>query len=487
MFDLFDIVGNLGAKGEWLWGGFGKKKGPGGKPGYDCSGLITAGLKRLGCKFNGRFTTNTFLKNKRLFQPITNPNDLKKGDILVFDVPGFTIPIINYVWREPGKHSGVVEWFDPNTGNGLMYCARASSTGKPFGHYRFGPWAAGTTDYYFAKFTAVRPTLKLQCPRKPRISAPGRKPSCKDPLVLNLDGNGVNTLSLTSGVCFDYEGSGFRQSTGWVAPGNGVLFLDKEGTSCLNSGNDLIGSLQELAQFDSNQDGKIDSEDPVWCKLRVWQIDTSTDADLGDPDSSGMVSTLDQLGIIALNLGETATTKVDVNGNTELSTGSFLWANGSTGAIVSYQFQWDSMDTVPVQELDLPEDIQALPELTGYGNVYDLHQAMVRDPTGQLKALVEQFASEEDIVKRQTILDQIINGRFSCQYWDFDDTPELDGEVKWTTYVQRLTLDREVHRRGDMLKGRIYVECWRERTADFNSSDWQTIRRLYGVFHAQVE
>jgi len=54
----------------------------------------------------------------------------------------------------------------------------------------------------------------------------------------------------------------------------------------------------------------------------------------------------------------------------------------------------------------VPEDIAELPDLQGYGNVYDLQQAMAREQqaidNGQevigntLKQLVEQFMNETD-------------------------------------------------------------------------------------------
>jgi len=60
----------------------------------------------------------------------------------------------------------------------------------------------------------------------------------------------------------------------------------------------------------------------------------------------------------------------------------------------------DKTYTVATEWLDVPEDIAALPDLAGYGNVYDLHQAMVRDTTGELKGLVEQFETETTQVER---------------------------------------------------------------------------------------
>ncbi|MDP2861328.1 MAG: hypothetical protein Q8N95_00885 [Desulfobacterales bacterium] len=56
----------------------------------------------------------------------------------------------------------------------------------------------------------------------------------------------------------------------------------------------------------------------------------------------------------------------------------------------------------------MPEDIAALPDLQGFGNVYDLQQSIVRDTSGQLKSLVEQFIATTDVNVRKNILDQII-------------------------------------------------------------------------------
>lgn len=66
------------------------------------------------------------------------------------------------------------------------------------------------------------------------------------------------------------------------------------------------------------------------------------------------------------------------------------------------------MYTIANEWLDIPDDIAALPDLQGYGNVYDLHQAMVRDSSGALKSLVEQFAAETDADVRHALITQII-------------------------------------------------------------------------------
>jgi len=43
------------------------------------------------------------------------------------------------------------------------------------------------------------------------------------PIILDLDGNGVQTVGLDAGVHFDHNASGFAQQTGWVGQGDGLL------------------------------------------------------------------------------------------------------------------------------------------------------------------------------------------------------------------------------------------------------------------------
>jgi len=43
------------------------------------------------------------------------------------------------------------------------------------------------------------------------------------PIILDLDGNGVQTVGLDAGVHFDHNANGFAQQTGWVGQGDGLL------------------------------------------------------------------------------------------------------------------------------------------------------------------------------------------------------------------------------------------------------------------------
>lgn len=113
-----------------------------------------------------------------------------------------------------------------------------------------------------------------------------------DPLILDLDGTGVQTISTYAGIHFDQDNNGFKESTAWVAPGDGILMLDKNGNGHLDNAGELFGDFmvlpdgtkassgfEALKYFDANGDSKIDANDPIWSQLRIWQYD---DAELYD-------------------------------------------------------------------------------------------------------------------------------------------------------------------------------------------------------------
>lgn len=236
------------------------------------------------------------------------------------------------------------------------------------------------------------------------------------PLILDLDGDGVETTSLANGVFFDHDGNGFAEQSGWVGKDDGLLVLDRNGNSTIDDGSELFGNNTTLAngnkaangfaalrELDSNLDGVIDANDAAYANLRVWK-----DADGDGITDEGELLTLEEAGIarIALNYTNTATT--DANGNQHLQTGSFTRSDGSTATITDVWFQSDLANTLDTHLVAISDEIAALPDVAAFGNVHDLRQAMARDESGQLQALVEQFVQETDVGARHELVVQII-------------------------------------------------------------------------------
>ncbi len=239
------------------------------------------------------------------------------------------------------------------------------------------------------------------------------RPAYPDPLALDLRGDGIETVSVNGfAPHFDYEGDGFGEQTGWVGPHDGVLAMDRNGDGVINDGKELFSNetilkdgtkatngFQALAELDSNKDGKIDAADPAYWQIRVLQ---------GFDGDGYEVHTLNELGIRSINLFWTTAIITDPQGNTQFKTGSFEWLDGTTGQIAEYGFQTERSMTIPTEWREVPADIAALPYLCGDGNVYDLDQAMVRDTSGELKSLVEQFVSASDPNSRNHLMEQIL-------------------------------------------------------------------------------
>ncbi|MFH0821165.1 MAG: calcium-binding protein, partial [Pseudomonadota bacterium] len=242
-----------------------------------------------------------------------------------------------------------------------------------------------------------------------------------DPLVMDLTGDGIRTVGLDEQIRFDHDDNGFGEASGWVARGSGLLMLDNNGNGRLDTGSELFGDatvlpdgtrasngFQALEWYDFNEDGKIDASDPIWSRLRIWHYSLEDEA-LLDPDVSGTLSTLDELGIASIHLGSTITNTTDGSGNTVVRSGSFEWSDGRAGAVAEYRFQGAAGDTLPFDYIvDVPSEIETLPDLMGYAGVYSLHQAMARDTAGQLQSLVEDFAAAESPAARSAIFEQLL-------------------------------------------------------------------------------
>ncbi len=215
-------------------------------------------------------------------------------------------------------------------------------------------------------------------------------PIRRDPLTLDLDNDGLETVGTSAGILFDQTGSGVKTGTGWVKPDDGFLVLDRNGNGAIDSGRELFGdsTLKSNGQFatdgfdalrdlDSNLDGKISSADAQFANLRVWR-----DLNQDGISQSGELFTLGSLNIASINVASTANSQVLPNGNQIADLGSYTKTDGSTGvtgevsgSLGDINLATDTFHRQFTDPLDTTA-VAALPDMQGSGAVRDLREAV---------------------------------------------------------------------------------------------------------------
>lgn len=155
------------------------------------------------------------------------------------------------------------------------------------------------------------------------------------PLVLDLDGTGINLTALDSddSVYWRFDpSSNFAQASAWIDQGTGLLALDTNLNGIIDDQSELFGGGTEdgfnaLAVYDSNADGVINAADAVWNDLLVWE-----DID-GDAFSSiNELFSMDDLNISEISLGYTLV-NYEISGN-QITHESTYTINGQSRDIV---------------------------------------------------------------------------------------------------------------------------------------------------------
>lgn len=164
----------------------------------------------------------------------------------------------------------------------------------------------------------------------------GETASVISPIVLDLDGRGVQTLSASASKArYDFNGDGRRDDTSWIGATEGFLFLDRDGNGTLSGANELSfiddlpgarSDLDGLRAFDSDGNGKLAAGDGMFARFRVWR-----DGDGDGIVDSGEVMTLAQAGVKAINLTGSAVNAASAFGEVAVvNQGSYVRTDGST-------------------------------------------------------------------------------------------------------------------------------------------------------------
>ncbi len=236
------------------------------------------------------------------------------------------------------------------------------------------------------------------------------------PLILDLDGDGVETIGTNSGVYFDHANDGFKENTGWVGKDDGLLVRDINGNGQIDNGTELFGNnsvlsngkkakngFEALKDLDSNQDYVFDPNDAAWNEVKVWK----------DSNSNGIVDegellTMEQAGVDHIRLTDKTKNQTDEFGNIHRQSGYFMSSDGKLETMTDVWFATESTDTIDQSPIEIPDELKDYPEIMGFGNMRSLRQVIATDESGELKALVDQYIAETDVNARGLLIDDII-------------------------------------------------------------------------------
>ena len=181
----------------------------------------------------------------------------------------------------------------------------------------------------------------------------------RSPLVVDLDGDGVETTTTEDGTHFDHDNNGFAEKTSWVGKDDGLLVRDINSNGQIDDGTELFGNnsvlssgekaangFEALKDLDSNNDGIFNSSDTTWNQVKVWK-----DANSNGVVDEGELLTLEQANVSGINLDYNSSSTTDENGNQHNQTGTFIKTDGTTGSIHDVWFDADYADTVSQQTI----------------------------------------------------------------------------------------------------------------------------------------
>ncbi|WP_307188955.1 calcium-binding protein, partial [Massilia sp. Root335] len=247
----------------------------------------------------------------------------------------------------------------------------------------------------------------------------------RDPLILDLDGDGLETIGpAQSNVKFDHNGGGIKTISGWVKPDDGFLVMDRNNNGVIDNGHELFGDatplyvggfaadgFAALVQEDTNGDGKVDSTDANWSKLRIWR-----DLNQDGISQANELFTMSDADIASFNAAKTVNSVRLANGNVVADLGTYIKTDGATGTLSETSRLGDvnlAQDTFHSQFTDaipIDADAQQLPSVRGSGLVRELRQAASLDTAARntLKAKLAAFAAAHTGAEQQAALDDLL-------------------------------------------------------------------------------
>ena len=240
-------------------------------------------------------------------------------------------------------------------------------------------------------------------------------PPRTDPLVLDLDNDGIETIGIgNTVVVFDHNADGIKTGTGWVKSDDGFLVLDRNDNGLIDSGRELFGvdtlksngnlainGFDALSDLDTNHDDVFNQNDEQFAQVQIWR-----DFNQNGIATANELFSLPQLGIISINLNATVKNVNFGNGNVQTASAAHLTVDGTgqTGNLdlANNPFYREFTDHIP-----LTQQAQNLPDTQGSGWVRDLREAVSLSPS--LANALANFINQTNPADQKAQLDAVLS------------------------------------------------------------------------------
>jgi hypothetical protein len=149
-----------------------------------------------------------------------------------------------------------------------------------------------------------------------------RPPRVPEPLIFDVNGDGLSLTAVKDGVKFDLDADGKAELTAWTASGSDDAFLvmDENTNGRIDNGRELLGggtsgppgfmALRAYNDFDGGTDTGLSPQDPLFKKLWLW-TDTNHNG-LAEEDE---LESLQHAGITLIFLNYKPIDQPDTRGN----------------------------------------------------------------------------------------------------------------------------------------------------------------------------
>ncbi|MDI1302711.1 MAG: VCBS domain-containing protein [bacterium] len=305
----------------------------------------------------------------------------------------------------------------------------------------------------------------------PGPKAPTTTPPPRDPLVVDLDGDGLETVGLAAGIMFDHGNDGVAENSGWVGEDDALLVRDLNGDGVINNGSELFGNFSRLknrqmadngfaalADLDSNGDGfvteadtvdvaRISSEDAnhdgvitpdevtttitpesIFSQLRLWR-----DRNQNGQTDAGELLSLSEAGLSALSLAGNYQSVTETDGNVRRGTSFAITEDGHQITTGIYDFLASPVLRDFTDTVTIPPELQDLPNLQGTGSVRDLLEAAALSP--ELAVTLSGFVGG-DFSTQNILLDNLI-----LQWADSSDMVLALQEGRESTLIEQVWMN----------------------------------------------